>query len=112
MRAPSHQRLQPYCTVFEKSSIADDEARIAMRLERAGEARGISVAELSRRVGIDRKRPWRVLSGRRTAGGKQPRTQSRARRASYRRWSTGAFTGGCSSCHASKMALPRYWYRP
>lgn len=38
---------------------------IAARMERARAERGIPVAELARRVGIDRKRPWRVLNGER-----------------------------------------------
>ena len=42
-----------------------DEGRIAMRLEQARAHRGISVAELARRVGIERKRLWRVLNGER-----------------------------------------------
>ena len=42
-----------------------DEGRIVMRLEQARAYRGISVAELSRRIGVDRKRLWRVLNGER-----------------------------------------------
>lgn len=38
---------------------------IAARMERARAERGIPVAELARRVGIDRKRLWRVLNGER-----------------------------------------------
>lgn len=45
--------------------MVDDEGRIAMRLEQARAYRGISVAELARRVGVDRKRLWRVLNGER-----------------------------------------------
>ena len=35
--------------------MVDDEGRIVMRLEQARAYRGISVAELARRVGVDRK---------------------------------------------------------
>ena len=45
--------------------MVDDEGRIVMRLEQARAYRGISVAELARRVGVDRKRLWRVLNGER-----------------------------------------------
>lgn len=45
--------------------MVDDEGRIVMRLEQARAYRGISVAELSRRIGVDRKRLWRVLNGER-----------------------------------------------
>lgn len=45
--------------------MVDDEDRIVMRLEQARAYRGISVAELSRRIGVDRKRLWRVLNGER-----------------------------------------------
>ena len=38
---------------------------IVARMERARQDRGISVAELSRRIGVDRKRLWRVLNGQR-----------------------------------------------
>ncbi len=38
---------------------------IAARMEQARFECGISVAELARRAGIDRKRPWRVLNGER-----------------------------------------------
>lgn len=38
---------------------------IAARMEQARWRRGISVAELARRVGVDRKRLWRVLNGER-----------------------------------------------
>ena len=38
---------------------------IAARMEQARWERGISVAELARRVGVDRKRLWRVLNGER-----------------------------------------------
>ena len=38
---------------------------IAARMEQARWERGISVAELSRRIGVDRKRLWRVLNGER-----------------------------------------------
>ena len=34
---------------------------IAARMEQARWERGISVAELARRIGVDRKRLWRVL---------------------------------------------------
>lgn len=45
--------------------MVDDEGRIVMRLEQARAYRGISVVELARRVGVDRKRLWRVLNGER-----------------------------------------------
>ena len=45
--------------------MVDDEGRIVMRLEQARAYRGISVAERARRVGVDRKRLWRVLNGER-----------------------------------------------
>ncbi|WP_204244319.1 helix-turn-helix domain-containing protein [Gordonibacter urolithinfaciens] len=38
---------------------------IAARMEQARWERGISVVELARRVGVDRKRLWRVLNGER-----------------------------------------------
>ena len=38
---------------------------IAARMEQARWERGISVAELARRVGVDQKRLWRVLNGER-----------------------------------------------
>ena len=38
---------------------------IVARMERARQDRGISVAELGRRIGVDRKRLWRVLNGQR-----------------------------------------------
>ena len=38
---------------------------IAARMEQARWERGISVAELARRIGVDRKRLWRVLNGQR-----------------------------------------------
>ena len=38
---------------------------IVRRVELARRVRGISVAELSRRIGVDRKRLWRVLNGQR-----------------------------------------------
>ena len=39
---------------------------IVARIERARQERGISVAELARRVGVDRKRLWYVLNGQRS----------------------------------------------
>ncbi|MDJ1650050.1 MULTISPECIES: helix-turn-helix domain-containing protein [Gordonibacter] len=45
--------------------MVDYEGRIVMRLEQARWERGISVAELARRIGVDRKRLWRVLNGER-----------------------------------------------
>ena len=45
--------------------MVDYEGRIVMRLEQARVHRGISVAEPSRRIGVDRKRLWRVLNGQR-----------------------------------------------
>ena len=36
---------------------------IVARIERARQDRGISVAELARRMGVDRKRLWYVLNG-------------------------------------------------
>ena len=38
---------------------------VVEQIERAREYRGISVAELARRIGVDRKRLWRVLNGQR-----------------------------------------------
>lgn len=38
---------------------------IAVRMEEARDARGISVAELARRASIDRKKLWYVLDGQR-----------------------------------------------
>lgn len=38
---------------------------IAARMEQTRWERGISVAELARRIGVDRKRLWRVLNGER-----------------------------------------------
>ncbi len=38
---------------------------IAVRMEEARDARGISVAELARRSSIDRKRLWYILDGQR-----------------------------------------------
>ena len=38
---------------------------IAARMEQARWERGIGVAELARRIGVDRKRLWRVLNGER-----------------------------------------------
>ena len=38
---------------------------IAARMEQARWERGIPVAELARRIGVDRKRLWRVLNGER-----------------------------------------------
>lgn len=43
----------------------DDADRMVAMLERARRIRGISVAELARRIGVDRKRLWRVLNGQR-----------------------------------------------
>ena len=39
---------------------------IVARIERARQERGISVAELARRIGVDRKRLWYVLNGQRS----------------------------------------------
>lgn len=48
------------------SRIPMDDADVMVGLiEQARRERGISVAELGRRIGIDRKRLWCVLSGRR-----------------------------------------------
>ena len=38
---------------------------IVRRVELARRVHGISVAELARRIGVDRKRLWRVLNGQR-----------------------------------------------
>ena len=43
----------------------DDADHMVAMLERVRRIRGISVAELSRRIGVDRKRLWRVLNGQR-----------------------------------------------
>ncbi len=42
-----------------------DEEAIVEQLESARYERGISVAELARRIGVDRKRLWYVLNGQR-----------------------------------------------
>lgn len=42
-----------------------DEGSIVEQIENARCARGISVAELARRIGVDRKRLWYVLNGQR-----------------------------------------------
>lgn len=39
---------------------------IVARIERARQDRGISVAELARRIDVDRKRLWYVLNGQRS----------------------------------------------
>ena len=39
---------------------------IVARIERARQDRGISVAELARRINVDRKRLWYVLNGQRS----------------------------------------------
>lgn len=38
---------------------------IVARIEQARQERGIGIAELARRIGVDRKRLWRVLNGER-----------------------------------------------
>lgn len=43
----------------------DHAVLIVERIERARQERGISVAELARRVGVDRKRLWCVLNHKR-----------------------------------------------
>ena len=43
----------------------DDADRMVAMLERVRRIRGISVAELARRIGVDRKRLWYVLDGQR-----------------------------------------------
>ena len=44
----------------------DHAGEIAARMDAVRERRGISVAELARRAGIDGKRLWYVLRGNRT----------------------------------------------
>ena len=41
------------------------EVRVPTLLEEARQERGVSVAELARRIGVDRKRLWYVLNGKR-----------------------------------------------
>lgn len=41
------------------------ESRVVAAFETARAERGISVAELARRIGVDRKRLWYVLNGQR-----------------------------------------------
>ena len=41
------------------------EGRVVAAIEAARAERGISVAELARRIGVDRKRLWYVLNGQR-----------------------------------------------
>ena len=43
----------------------NDGQDVVKAIERARRERGISVAELARRIGVDRKRLWRVLNGKR-----------------------------------------------
>ena len=43
----------------------DDRQDVVKAIERARLERGISVAELARRIGVDRKRLWLVLNGKR-----------------------------------------------
>lgn len=43
----------------------DDADVMVGLIEQARRERGISVAELGRRIGVDRKRLWRVLNGER-----------------------------------------------
>ena len=43
----------------------DDRQDVVKAIERARLERGISVAELARRIGVDRKRLWCVLNGKR-----------------------------------------------
>ena len=42
-----------------------DSQKAALLLESKRQERGISVAELARRIGVDRKRLWYVLNGQR-----------------------------------------------
>ena len=67
--------------------MVDDEGRIVMRLEQARAYRGISVAELARRVGVDRKLrhadaalPTRLLHPRSYKAEMGPRRQGRTAR--------------------------------
>lgn len=41
------------------------ESRVVAAIETARAERGISIAELARRIGVDRKRLWYVLNGQR-----------------------------------------------
>lgn len=68
--------------------MVDDEGRIVMRLEQERAYRGISVAELARRIGVDRKRLWRVLHPRSYKAEMGPRRQGRTARPA--RGGTGA----------------------
>ena len=43
----------------------EDSRRISNKLDLTRSARGMSVAELARRIGTDRKRLWNVLNGKR-----------------------------------------------
>ena len=43
----------------------NDGRDVVKAIERARRERGIPVAELARRIGVDRKRLWRVLNGER-----------------------------------------------
>lgn len=43
----------------------NDGRNVVKAIERARRERGIPIAELARRIGVDRKRLWRVLNGRR-----------------------------------------------
>lgn len=77
--------------------MVDDEGRIVMRLEQARAYRGTSVAELARRVGVDRKLrhadaalPTRLLHPRSYKAEMGPRRQGRTARPA--RGGTGART--------------------
>lgn len=43
----------------------DDSEYMLLRLNRVRQDRGISIAELARRIGVDRKRLWYVFNGQR-----------------------------------------------
>ena len=60
--APSRRAQRAYGT-RRRMKHAD---LIVARMERARQDRGISVAELGRRIGVDRKRLWYVLNGQRS----------------------------------------------
>lgn len=50
---------------FPSRAPMDDADVMVGLIEQARRERGISVAELGRRIGVDRKRLWRVLNGER-----------------------------------------------
>lgn len=68
--------MTPPSSASTQKAVSSDEARgtnkekggtlnTAKMIERVRLERGIPVAELARRIGVDRKRLWRVLNGKR-----------------------------------------------